>query len=58
VIGVQKLDEANVKVDEMKEILEGLKPILEEKSRDCEIIMSKLDIETKEVDVVRLVVEE
>jgi len=57
-VGIQKLDEANVIVDQMKEQLEEFKPILEEKTKQTEETLVKLDAETKEVDKVKVVVEQ
>lgn len=56
-IGIQKLDEANVTVDQMKEQLEELKPVLELKSKQVEQTMIILDKESKEVEAVKEVVD-
>ena len=56
-VGIQKLEEANVIVDRMKEQLEDLKPMLEQKSKQVEATMIFLDKETKEVDAVKAIVD-
>ncbi len=40
----------------MKITLDGLKPILEEKSKDCEIMLNQLDKESHEVEQVKTIV--
>jgi len=42
----------------MKITLDGLKPILEEKSWDCEIMLNQLDKEAHEVEQVKVIVEQ
>lgn len=56
-IGIQKLEEANLIVDKMKEQLEDLKPVLEQKSKQVEATMIYLDKESKEVEAVKAIVD-
>jgi len=42
----------------MKITLDGLKPILEEKSWDCEIMLNQLDKEAHEVEQIKVIVEQ
>lgn len=58
IIGVQKLDEANTNIEQMKITLDDLKPILEEKSKECEIMLTQLDKEQVEVEEVTKIVEQ
>jgi len=57
-MGIQKLEEANLIVDGMKAQLEELKPVLEAKSKQVEKTMVKLDKESKEVEAIKAVVDQ
>ena len=48
--GVQKLQDCNLLVQEMKQTQELLKPILEEKSKKTEEIMKIIEVETEEAE--------